>query len=142
MRKRTLHVAYRVSDLDRSLRFYSAVGYVEIGRVSPRAGWTLVMLKLPDDEFVTLELVREEDLALSVGTGFSHLVVQVDDLEATCDALREQGITPEQIEVHGDPDVEDVTKTSFLFDPDGYRIELVQWPDGHADGLTEADWAG
>jgi hypothetical protein len=26
-------------------------------------------------------------------------------------------------------------------DPDGYRIELVQWPAGHADGITEADFA-
>jgi lactoylglutathione lyase len=25
-------------------------------------------------------------------------------------------------------------------DPDGYRIELVQWPAGHADGITEADF--
>ena len=31
--------------------------------------------------------------------------------------------------------------TSWLTDPDGYRIELVQWPAGHADGMTEADFA-
>ncbi len=24
--------------------------------------------------------------------------------------------------------------------PDGYRIELVQWPTGHADGITAADF--
>jgi lactoylglutathione lyase len=28
-----------------------------------------------------------------------------------------------------------------VIDPDGNRIELVQWPAGHADGLTAADWA-
>ncbi|MGH3088226.1 MAG: VOC family protein, partial [Rubrobacteraceae bacterium] len=26
-------------------------------------------------------------------------------------------------------------------DPDGYRIELVEWPPGHPDGLTEADFS-
>lgn len=31
--------------------------------------------------------------------------------------------------------------TSWLTDPDGYRIELVQWPPGHADGLSNADFA-
>jgi lactoylglutathione lyase len=26
-------------------------------------------------------------------------------------------------------------------DPDGNRIEVVQWPAGHADGITAGDWA-
>jgi len=30
---------------------------------------------------------------------------------------------------------------AWLTDPDGYRIELVQWPPGHADGITAADFA-
>ncbi|WP_018529083.1 MULTISPECIES: hypothetical protein [unclassified Streptomyces] len=32
-------------------------------------------------------------------------------------------------------------KTSWLTDPDGYRIELVEWPPGHSDSLTEADFS-
>jgi lactoylglutathione lyase len=31
-------------------------------------------------------------------------------------------------------------KTTFIADPDGRRIELVQWPAGHTDGITAADW--
>lgn len=31
--------------------------------------------------------------------------------------------------------------TMWLTDPDGYRIELVQWPVGHAAGMTAADFA-
>ena len=34
----------------------------------------------------------------------------------------------------------DGPRTSWLTDPDGYRIELVQWPAGHADGITAADF--
>jgi len=30
--------------------------------------------------------------------------------------------------------------TAFSHLPDGFRIELVQWPPGHADGLTAADF--
>ena len=30
-------------------------------------------------------------------------------------------------------------RTAWVTDPDGYRIELVQWPEGHADGLSAAD---
>jgi hypothetical protein len=29
---------------------------------------------------------------------------------------------------------------SWITDPDGYRIELVQWPVGHANGITSADF--
>jgi lactoylglutathione lyase len=35
----------------------------------------------------------------------------------------------------------DGPRTSWITDPDGYRIELVQWPAGHADGITRADLA-
>ena len=27
-----------------------------------------------------------------------------------------------------------------MTDPDGYRIELVQWPEGHPVGMTRADF--
>jgi lactoylglutathione lyase len=30
--------------------------------------------------------------------------------------------------------------TTTIVDPDGRRIELVEWPPGHPDGLTAADW--
>jgi hypothetical protein len=32
-------------------------------------------------------------------------------------------------------------RTSWLTDPDGYRIELVQWPPGHPDGISAGDFA-
>jgi lactoylglutathione lyase len=30
--------------------------------------------------------------------------------------------------------------TTWIVDPDGNRIELVQWPAGHAVGMSTADW--
>ena len=30
----------------------------------------------------------------------------------------------------------------MLTDPDGYRIELVQWPPGHPEGMTAGDLGG
>jgi len=36
--------------------------------------------------------------------------------------------------------IPDGPRTSWLTDPDGYRLELVQWPTGHADGITAADF--
>jgi len=44
---KTLHTAYRVTDLAASLGFYSALGYREVGRVGMGEGGSLTMLKWP-----------------------------------------------------------------------------------------------
>jgi lactoylglutathione lyase len=135
---KTLHVAYRVTDLSASLEFYEALGYVELGRVDIGDGATLTMLKVPREDVVTLELAhRPADGLVDVGTGFSHLVVQVDDLAAAIAALTAAGLAPTSAESPGGPDG---PQTSWLTDPDGYRIELVQWPPGHPSGITAADF--
>jgi lactoylglutathione lyase len=54
---RTLHFGLRVADLDRSLAFYTALGYEVIGTVPGTGLGDLTMLKLPDDDFVMIELV-------------------------------------------------------------------------------------
>jgi lactoylglutathione lyase len=137
--RKTLHTAYRVTDLNVSLDFYTTLGYREIGRVDLGDGNSLTMLSFPDEDVVTLELVhRPADGEVEIGTGFSHLVVQVDDIAATVEALTRAGLRPGPLEHHDAPDG---PTTSWLTDPDGYRIELVQWPPGHADGLSKADFA-
>jgi len=136
---KTLHTAYRVSDLAASLGFYSMLGYAELGRVDIGEGATLTMLKFPDEEVVTLELVhRPTQPPVQVGTGFSHLVVQVNDLAATVASLSRAGLSPGPVQRPGGPHG---PQTSWLTDPDGYKIELVQWPRGHPDGITAADFA-
>ena len=135
---RTLHTAYRVTDLATSLDFYAALGYGQVGRVDIGGGASLTMLKFPGEAAVTLELLhRPADGPVAIGTGFSHLVVQVDDLAATTQALSQAGLRPGPVERPGGPDG---PQTSWLTDPDGYRIELVQWPPGHPDGITAADF--
>jgi len=135
---RTLHSAYRVTDLAASLDFYTALGYNQVGRVEIGDDASLTMLKFPSEEVVTLELVhRPADGPVDIGTGFDHLFVQVDDLSATMEALPQAGLRPGPVERPGGPDG---PQTSWLTDPDGYRIELVQWPAGHPDGITAADF--
>lgn len=136
---KTGFVSYRVTDLARSLEFYRTLGYTELGNVPFDDGSQLVMLKFPGEPVVTLELVHRPAAGpVDVGTGFDHLVVQVETLATTLKMLTEAGLDPGPLELPGGPDG---PKTSFLADPDGYRIELVEWPPGHADGITEADFA-
>ena len=136
---RTLHLGLRVSDLPRSLAFYQAVGYTVVGTLEGAALGTLSMLQLPDDPFVTIELVHDPAQGTGgPGAGISHLVIQVESLDAVSADLAAKGIATELPGLPGGPDG---PRTSWITDPDGYRIELVQWPAGHADGMTRADFA-
>jgi lactoylglutathione lyase len=137
---RTLHFGLRVADLDRSLAFYTAVGYEVIGTVPGTAFGDLTMLKLPDDDFVMIELVSgpSRDDAPG-GSGLNHFVIKVESLEATMADLTAAGL---DVEAPDSPDGTDDFLTTWITDPDGNRIELVQWPAGHADGITAADWPG
>jgi lactoylglutathione lyase len=134
---RTLHIGLRVADLERSLAFYSGLGYEKLGEVPETAFGSLTMLKLPDDEFVSLELVAGPTGGQIDPGGLNHLVIQVESLHDTIHSLTAQGIYAEP---PSSPDDSEDFWTSWLTDPDGYRIELVQWPPGHPEGLTAADF--
>ncbi|MEV0161766.1 VOC family protein [Nonomuraea fuscirosea] len=133
---RMLHLGLRVTDLDRSLAFYTAVGYAELGRVPETGFGSLTMLKLPGDPYVSLELVHDPARPVKDTGAVNHLVIQVDDLHATIVGLADKGVTAEPPAELGPG-----FWTSWLTDPDGYRIELVQWPPGHPPGMTAADFA-
>jgi lactoylglutathione lyase len=134
---RTLHCGLRVADLPRSIGFYEAVGYEVVGHVPETGLGHLTMLELPGDEFVTVELVHDPTAdGIDLGTGFSHLVVQVASLDDTVARLAVAGIAAEDPAAPNGPD--DV-RTTWITDPDGRRIEPVQWPAGHAAGMTAAD---
>jgi lactoylglutathione lyase len=135
---RTLHVGLRVSELERSLAFYAALGYTVIGSVEGTPFGTLFMLRLPGDEFVTIELVHDANGGdAAVGTGLSHFVIKVESMDATLAELAARGIDAEP---PVSPDNSGDFRTSVIVDPDGNRIELVQWPAGHAEGMSAADW--
>lgn len=131
-----LHLGLRVTDLERSLAFYAALGYARRGGVPETPFGSLTMLQLPDDPFVSLELVHDPARPVTDTGAVNHLVVQTGDLDATIADLAAKGVAAESPADHGEG-----MRTSWLTDPDGYRIELVQWPPGHPAGMTAADFA-
>ena len=135
---RTLHVGLRVQDLERSLGFYTSLGYQVVGTVPETEFGSLTMLKLPNDEFVSVELVHEPNAGTVEPGGLNHLVIQVEDLRGTLARLAAHGL---QADAPSSPDGSANFWTAWVTDPDGYRIEFVQWPDGHPDGMTRSDLA-
>jgi lactoylglutathione lyase len=70
-----------------------------------------------------LELTYNHDgRTYDLGTGYGHIALAVDDLQASLDALREQGIEPEREPYRVR---EGGSLLCFVRDPDGYRIELI-----------------
>ncbi len=136
---RTLHIGLRVADLERSLAFYTSLGYEVLGEVPATEFGSLTMLKLPGDEFVSLELVHDSAGDRVGPGGLNHLVIKVEAMRETVAHLAARGV---ETEPPSSPDGSDDFWTAWLTDPDGYRIELVQWPAGHSDGLTRTDLQG
>jgi len=135
---RTLHLGLRVASLERSLAFYTGLGYEVLGSVPETELGSLTMLKLPGDEFVTLELVHDPSSGAVDPGGISHLVIQVESVATVIADLTEQEA---EVESPSSPDGSESFWTAWVTDPDGYRLELVQWPPGHPEGMTAADFS-
>lgn len=121
-----VHVCIRVRDEAASLRFYAALGFEQRGRLQ-FAGAHNVYLGLPGGGDV-LELTVNDGRAeaYELGTGYGHLALSVDDLDATLQLLAAAGIEPERQPYA--PGGRTEYRICFLTDPDGYRVELI---DGH-----------
>lgn len=136
---RTLHIGLQVANLESSIAFYTAVGYEVLGEVPATELGSLTMLKLPGDEFVSLELVNDPTRSHVDPSGLNHFVISVDAIHERVARLAEQGL---RAEPPSSPDESEEFWTAWLTDPDGYRIELVQWPPSHPEGMTHADLMG
>ena len=88
-----LHTRVRVSDLDRSIKWYcDRLDFVLKSRSdkSP-AGNQIVHLELPGN-IHTLELTYSDDYELNVPDDLMHFAIGVPDLVACCDKLEKDGL--------------------------------------------------
>lgn len=112
------HVCLMVGDLDRSLTFYSALGFEQRRTLGNGAG-TSIFCGLPgDSDRLQLRLTEDFEPAMA---RFGHVAIEVDDLEHVLDGLAKHEVVPEQ-----PPVSRGGRRISFVHDPDGYPIELIQ----------------
>src|SRR6266478_3507734 len=123
---RYLHTMVRITDPDRSRKFYEALGFtfereMDIVRNGEKEA-TNYFFSVGDQESV-LELTFNHDgRTYDLGTGYGHIALAVDDLEQTLGRLSEQGIEAEREPYRVR---EGGSLLCFVRDPDGYRVELI-----------------
>ena len=123
MSSQLIHTCYRIGDIDRSVAFYRALGFDEVGRMDIRDEAVNVFMGLPGDG-ARLELTYNHGVdSYELGTGYNHIAITIDDMDGTLERLASEGIEPEK------PPYtvrEGGSRLCFVRDPDGYRIELIE----------------
>src|SRR4029078_13680154 len=118
-----IHTCSRITDIDRSVAFYNALGFEERRRLPIREEAINVFRGLPGDGD-RLELTYNFGVdSYELGTAYGHIAITVDNMDATLEQLSGQGIAPER------PPYQVSEAGSFLCfvrDPDDYRIELIE----------------
>ena len=118
-----IHTCYRITDIDRSVAFYEKLGFEEVGRFPIRDEAINVFMGLPGDG-ARLELTYNHGVSeYDLGTGYNHIAISADDLDATLARLAEHGIEPEKPPYSVR---EGGSRIAFVRDPDGYRVELIE----------------
>jgi lactoylglutathione lyase len=119
-----IHTCYRITDPERSVAFYEALGLEKRRELPIRDEAMNYFLGVPGQEQPELELTYNFGVdSYELGTGYGHVALTVDDLDGTLEQLGAQGIEPER------PPYtvrEGGSRLCFVQDPDGYRIELIE----------------
>jgi lactoylglutathione lyase len=132
---RILHTMLRVSNLQRSIDFYTHVLGMSLLRTSenPEYKYSLAFLGYGrNPEHAELELTYNWGVEqYEMGTAYGHIALGVPDAYAACEKIKAAGgrVTREAGPVKGGS-----TVIAFVTDPDGYKIELIQRPEPSADG--------
>ena len=119
-----IHTCYRITDPERSIAFYEALGLEKRRELPIREEAVNYFLGVPGQDSPELELTHNFGVdSYELGTGYGHVALTVEDLDGTLERLAAQGIEPER-----EPYTvrEGGSRLCFVRDPDGYRIELIE----------------
>lgn len=125
-----LHTMLRVGDLNRSLDFYTKVLGMNLLRTTdrPEQKYSLAFVgygKGNADGQAEIELTYNYGVSsYELGTAYGHIAIGVPDAYAACENIRAAGgnVTRPAGPVAGGN-----TIIAFVTDPDGYKIELIQY---------------
>ena len=123
---RFLHTRIRVSDLEKSIDWYSKFCGFSCSRRSPKspAGNELAFLEIEGNQHF-LELCYSPDYEVQVPEDLMHTCIGVEDIAAYCDQVEKDGeeVWPGNWREKAE---QGEFWMAFLTDPDGYEVEILQ----------------
>ena len=123
---RILHTMLRVGNLERSIAFYTEILGMKLLRRKdyPDGKFTLAFVGYGDEAGqAVLELTFNWGVdRYDLGNGFGHIAIEVDDVYAATEAIRNKG---GRILREAGPMNAGTTIVAFVEDPDGYPVELL-----------------
>lgn len=123
---RILHTMLRVSDLQKSISFYTELMGMRLLRRKdyPEGKFTLAFLGYGDESDTTvLELTHNWDTSgYDLGNAYGHIAIEVNDVYEACDIIKTKG---GQVVRDAGPMKGGTSVLAFVKDPDGYMIELL-----------------
>lgn len=123
---RILHTMLRTGDLDRSIAFYTQILGMKLLRRKdyPEGKFTLAFIGYGDEsDSSVIELTYNWGVdKYEMGNGYGHIALEVDDVYAACEAIRQKG---GKIIREAGPMNAGTAIIAFVADPDGYYIELI-----------------
>jgi lactoylglutathione lyase len=123
---KVIHAMIRVLELERSLQFYRDALGLKVSQKLDYADFALVYLRNPENDFeIELTLNKGRTEAYTHGTGYGHVGVCVDDLDAEHARIQALGIAANDIKEFKEGD-RLIARFFFMQDPDGYKIEVLQ----------------
>lgn len=125
--KKLLHTRMRVSDMDRTIAFYTDVLGLEVleRKTSPR-GSHLAFLRVPNSEELIELCSFPASGPVHVQEDLVHLAFQVENLDDTIASLHKKGIRA----TDGPTTTSSGSRFIFIDAPDGYEVELIERPAG------------
>jgi catechol 2,3-dioxygenase-like lactoylglutathione lyase family enzyme len=126
------HIALPVTDLDRSIQFYSVYAQMKVihRRIDTETGVAVVWLSDRTRPFVIVLI--QSSLVQSVLSPLAHLGVGCQSrefIDTLCDRAKQEGVLLQEPKDSGYP----IGYWAFLRDPDGHTLELSY---GQEIGLT------
>ncbi len=115
------HVGINVPDMDKAVEYYTkTMGFPEAFRVTNAAGEALVFIQISRNTFIELLPVNAQR-----PPGLGHFALQVDNTPAAAQMFKARGAAVGQV-----INTRNKTVLSFINDPNGNSIELIEFQPG------------
>ena len=119
------HTCLRVMNLEKSIEFYEKYMGLVVDRINdyPEGKFSLAFLTDKNKNYeIELTYNYNPDKPYVIGTGFSHIALCSDDLDASYQFHKDNNLEVSDIKRVSEKE----NRFYFVTDPDGYLVEIIE----------------